>query len=234
MMMPDGNMAAEVILDTYGEYLLARLEAKKELGALKEAFQPQQEVLRKRLDAQRAMERAVQHALAARDDADMALDDAVRRFALAILSANHNNRKSPDFVKYFPKGLTAVTLAPLAEELVGVGKILDLLASEPNPALKAFASAISQAATALMAGMDGYAGADAAAVNAANATRAQGLLWRDAYRKIYGELLTLYPGDKPFVESFFKKGAKPKKGAGSGGTAPTGNDSIPKPPTSKA
>lgn len=214
MMMPDWDAEAGVLADTYGEYALARLGAKKELKALHDAFQNQQEVLRKKAEAQRVLERGVQHAMAARDEADMVLDDAVRRLCMAILSAHRNSRKSPEYLKYFPKGLTAVTLAPLSDELISVGKILDLLASEPDTAVKSFETAIREGAASLQNAMALHQGAEAAAGNAGNATRAQALLWRDGYRKTYGELLALYPSDKPYAESFFKKASKPKKPSG--------------------
>ena len=214
MRMPDAKVKEEVLTDVFGEYLLARLGAKKDLKELAAFFQGEQDALRKKLEAQHAMERAIQHALAARDDADQTLDDKVRRLAMAILGACRNNRKAPLYVKYFPQGLTAVTLAPLAEELIDVGKILDMLSSEGNVEVKAFETAIRDASAALATSMDGYAAAEKAAGLAANATRAQALLWRDAYRKIYGELIALYPSDKAYAESFFKKAPKPKKDGG--------------------
>jgi hypothetical protein len=118
--------------------------------------------------------------------------------------------------KYFPKGLTAVTLAPLLDELVLTGKITALLADEENGALKAYAPLIQEAANNLQSAMAGYGASVTAAGLAANATRAQGLLWRDVYRKIYGRLLDIYSSNKPYAESFFKKAPKTKKNDGEG------------------
>ena len=228
MRMPDNDAKADVLLDSFGEYLLARLEARKETKDLAQLFQGAQDALRKKLETENAMERAVQHAMAARDDADQTLDGKVRDFYMAVQKGWTNRQTNPLNLKYFPNGLTAVTPAPLAEELVLVGRILGLLADGENAALKAYSPLIQEACNALQQAMAGYNAAVTAAGLAANATRAQGLLWRDIYRKIYGRLLDIYSSNKPYAESFFKKAPKTKKNNGEGDV------STPKPPAGKA
>ena len=228
MRMPDDDAKADLLLEGFGEYLLARLEAKKETKDLAQLFQGAQDALRKKLETENAMERAVQHAMAARDEADQALDGKVRDLYMAMQMGWTNRQTNPLNLKYFPNGLTAVTLAPLAEELVLAGKIIALLPAEENAALKAYGPLIQEAANNLQSAMASYNAALSAAGLAANATRAQGLLWRDVYRKIYGRLLDIYSSNKPYAESFFKKAPKAKKNSG-GGDAGT-----PKPPASKA
>lgn len=229
MRMPDNEAKTDVLLDSYGEYLLARLEARKETKELAQLLEGTQEALRKKLETENAMERAVQHAMAARDEADARLDGTIRDFYMAVQKGWTNRQTNPLNLKYFPNGLTAVTLAPLAEEIVLTGRILGLLAGEENAALKAYAPLIQEASNALQQAMAGYDAAVAAAGIAANATRAQGLLWRDIYRKIYGRLLDIYSSNKPYAESFFKKAPKTKKNGG-GGT--TGDQTTPRPPAS--
>jgi hypothetical protein len=230
MRMPDNDAKADVLLESFGEYLLARLEAKKETKELAQLFQGAQEALRKKLETENAMERAVQHAMAARDEADQTLDGKVRDFYLALQMGHKGKGSNPLMAKYFPKGLTAVTLAPLLDELVLTGKITALLADEENGALKAYAPLIQEASNNLRQAMASHDAAVTAAGLAANATRAQGLLWRDVYRKIYGRLLDIYSSNKPYAESFFKKAPKTKKNDGS----PTADQTTPKPPAAKA
>lgn len=219
MKMPPESTASATLLDSYGEYLLARLSAKKDLKALFEAFRVQQDTLRAKLTTANELNRAEQRALASRDDADQILDDAVRRLSMTILSITRNNRNSALYTKYFPGGLTAITLAPLPDEMIGVGKILDLLSTEENPQVKGFDTALKESSVNLKTAIDGYNGAKVATDTAVNAMRAQSITWRDTYRKIYGELTSLYPHDRSLVESFFKKAPKPKKGTNSKASA---------------
>ena len=205
MHMPHATVSPQTLLNDYGEYLLARLEAKKELQDLAEAFAGQQDDLRKKVETASVLERGIQHALAARDDADFGLDDAVRQFSLAILSANRGNRKSPAYVKYFPEGLLAVTMAPLAQEVVAVSNILDLLSAESDAQLKGYQELLQGNLDVLRKAVAAHKAAMDGADSAGNAVRAQAITWRDTYRKVYGELTARHASERAYVESFFKK-----------------------------
>jgi len=103
--LPDLNHGVETLLDFYGVYHLARIEANPMLGDLAPSFADAQARFRERLEQYKAAEIAAVTAMAVARLRDAGLSEAIAATVLAVLSRTGNDRRSPRFRQYFPRGL---------------------------------------------------------------------------------------------------------------------------------
>jgi hypothetical protein len=213
MQLPNVTSSPETLLETYGLYHLTRLSADKSLADLASAFEKAQDRLKTRLDAFKAAERSGMTAMAVRDGEDAHFDDAVRSFALAVLSKVGNSHKAPLYLKYFPEGLGAVVAAPLEGELHKIGIILSKLAEEDDDTLKNYAGPLQAAVNSLSAAMDAHHAALDAQAQSYGLLETEKVQWLDAYKRSYRELTRLNYKDPKKAETYFKPAPKAKKAA---------------------
>jgi len=210
MRLPVRDSSGETLHATYGVYHLTRLQAdqKKDLAA---AFAKAQERLKERMDAFEAARLAAMRAMAERDGADEAFDNAVRAFSLAIRAETGNSIKSPLYTKYFGDGLTAVIGVSLETELQKASVLLSKLAEEEDEDLKAHAGPLAAAADALAKALDAHKKAMDAQAQAWALLQTEKVNWADAYKRSYRELTRIYYKEPKRADAYFKSPLKKKK-----------------------
>ena len=220
MRLPSQSLSAETLLETFGVYHATRVEADPGKKELAEAWAKAQERLNERLQMHKAAQKTTMRAMAVRDAEDEAFDDAVKAFALAVLSKVSNSRKAPLFRKYFPDGMSAVVTAPLEAEMQKAGVILSKLSDEEDESLKAFSGTLSNAMGNLATAMDAHRAALDAELQAYGMLTTEKVNWLDAYKRNYRQLTNLYFKDPKKADGYFKPAPKAKKGNGGDETPP--------------
>jgi hypothetical protein len=119
-------------------------------------------------------------------------------------------------------------------ELQRVAAIVAKLGEETNEALKGYAPLLVAGANNLRAGMDALKAAMVAENQANGMVEAEKLNWLDAYVRSYRDLGRMFYDQPKKADAFFKPVPKGKKNNGGGATPPTGDQSGPKPPVTKA
>jgi hypothetical protein len=98
---------SEVLTDTYGVFLDARLEAAgPELAHVDEAFGVVQERLEAAHDARTGLEKSLVRAEAMRVESETAVEQTLGSIDLSVLAASGRKRTAEPYVATFPKGLT--------------------------------------------------------------------------------------------------------------------------------
>ena len=231
MQKPPLGDAATTLRKDYGIYHLTRLQADKEAKQLAAAFEQAQNRMKEKEDSLEAAYTAMQAAYAVRDSADDALDGIVKEFYGAIVTATQHNQKSPLFSRYFPDGMSKVVIAPLEEELQRVAAIIAKLGEETDQTLKGYTPVLAAGCDNLRAAMAAFKSAVDAHNKAREMVEAEKLNWLDAYVRSYRDLGRIFYKQPKKPDTFFKPVPKAKKGNGG---APTGDQSTPKPPATKA
>lgn len=207
MRMPHEASSSETILNSLGEYHAARLDADPVTRQLGGQFQPVQEELRRRNDAERTAARQEIRLMAQRDFADWDLDNAVRQVHLEVLKRCNNRQDTPDYRKYLPDGLTAIVGAALPAELQQVKALEERLrpASQSDQTMKQLLQALTTKRTALEQAIDKFRTAVTDHATAQGLEEVAQLEWRRQYRRSFGALTEMFPSDKSRVEGYFKR-----------------------------
>jgi hypothetical protein len=195
----------------YGLYHQTRLNADKALKEMAASWDKSQTRLRARVAAYEAAEASTMTAMAVRDGEDSALDDAVRRFYGALVSATHNNRKSPLFGIYFPEGMAAMVNAPMEAELQKVAVLLSKLAQEEDESLRSHTGPITAAMENLTTAVDAHQAALDAELQAYGLVQQEKVNWFDSYKLNHRTLSQMFYKEPKKADTYFKAMAKAKK-----------------------
>jgi len=207
MRMPFETASVQV-LRNLSRYTLARLKAEAETSGLAVGLDKALEEVLAAAAARDKTRDAATAALAARDACDYKLDQLVVQASMATLVALKNQRSAPAYKRLFPRGAGGLTTLPPLDEIAAVRSLLVSLDAEPAEApARPYAEGIKAAVEALEAAVVAYS----AAVAEDGRVRAREVgtrdTWRRVYRKIYGELIVLYPDGRTWAESFFRSPA---------------------------
>ncbi|GEM_PF-3297777 len=212
MRMPSSRTSARRLLQLFGLYLLARLQAHPGTGSLAATW-------RKALDALKAAlglseNGAAQQVIAraAFDFADLALDNAVRAIAGAAKADLGGRAEGPHWARLFHRMPGEVVRLPIAEEVEEVKRIESELASgETWKTAKSLLGALTAAREATEKANAEYRAAVVASENADRKLAEAAEAWRREYRAVFGGLTERLPGDRSLVESFFwQRGSRPE------------------------
>lgn len=216
MQLPHPTTSGETLVKEYGLYHQTRLNADKALKEMAQGWEKAQARLRDRVAAYEAAQASTMTAMAVRDGEDAALDDAVRRFYGALLTATHNNRKSPLFGVYFPEGVAAMVNAPMEAELQKVSVLLSKLNQEEDEALKSHMGPIAAAMDGLTDAVDAHKAALGAELQAYGLVEQEKVNWFDSYKYDHRTLAQMNFKDPKKADRYFKPitsgKAKAKKG----------------------
>lgn len=139
--------------------------------------------------------------MAVRERADFELDQLVRLIDLDALAAAGRDRKASPYRELFPRGVTAVVAAPLADEIQAVRTLEGRLRESPE-ALRAHAEPLRAARERLEQAVAEHREAARTESEAAGQLLLAKTDWQRQYRASYGALLTIF-GDRRRAESFF-------------------------------
>jgi len=223
MVKESANWASMV--NDFGVYHLARVQADGKTKALAAAFQARQEALEKKgqVFVETGRAKATLEAELARVDLDM--DNLVRDLYFSKLAACKNNKKDPSFLRWFPDGLGAIIRENYATELGRVTALATVMEETPEDALAGkYLPQIKAELDTYTKTLAAYQGSLTAAANAWALLEAEKINWLAAYRRNHADILSLYQGDKRTSDSFFKKASKAKGKKGNGNGAPAATD----------
>ncbi len=214
MYRPDKTLSSERLIDTFGVYLEAKLSAHPETAGLFATFEKAQLALIAANHRERRAQRAVHLALASRDDADFLMDRLLFKFQLAVRSDANGDRTNAGYKRLFPvpvsdhEGLSPVRKLGIVMNLESV-----MVGSTDVPSVKAWMPLMAAQRAKLQEALAVWEKAERAHAEMFAAELVERDRWRDTYDAIYADLIKLYPGDRKKVESFFRRGRKPKKAA---------------------
>lgn len=217
MYTPYKQWSSEVLLDLFGLYLHARLNADPATHGLATIVDKAQSSLRIANERERKAFQVLQFAIAERDHAVFALRRTIVQIEGTLWLFVGKNRGDNTYRMYFPVGLTPVLESPLAEMMNTVGTLEAALREAPAGfPLKPFLSKLTAAREALEKPEAALKAATIAHDQAYNAEVAERGLWLETYRAVFGELTKLFPSDRGRVDSYFRPGRKHKRAAGEG------------------
>ena len=210
---------SEVLTDTYGVFLDARLEAAgPELAHVDEAFGVVQERLEATHDARTGLEKSLVRAEAMRVESETAVEQTLGSIDLSVLAASGRKRTAEPYVATFPKGLTGAIEPRGRAQLAEATRIANHLAPVEGASPAGVTDAIKTEVATLrerLANFERALNAEDAVHTAVLAAFASELAarraWREQYRKTHGLLTAHFGQDKRKVESFFKAPGKAKK-----------------------
>lgn len=218
MLMPKVTASTELWLRVV-VYLLARLTRNRRTRGLVPLIKPVLQALEAAAAVADRFERALIEARAYHDGADDDLDDVVTAFEGELLIFVNKQRKSSLYKKCFPKGLQAVTRAPIPDEIRLVRTLEGVIARELEnedfakrllPRITAAREEMERQVDLLKQAIDQFASAWSAELAARHDLRRQ-------YRIIFAELIKLFPEDMKMVNRFFRD-------VGSARKPPAGDD----------
>ena len=212
MYRPEKTLSSERLINTYGVYLEAKLGAHPETAGHFATFEMAQLALMAANHREQRAQRAVHLALAKRDDAAFLMDRLLFKFQLAVRSDANGDRTNAGYLRLFPvpvsdhENLSPVRKLEIVRKLESV-----MIGSTDVPSVEAWMPVVSAHRAALEEALAAWVKATQAHVEAYAAELVERDRWSDTYDVIHGELIKLYPGDRKQVESFFRRGPKPKR-----------------------
>jgi hypothetical protein len=147
---------------------------------------------------------AVKQAKSAAANIDETLHSAVRLAHLVILDDVRNNRRSPTFLTYFPRGLVGIFTAPYADELQVVRSLAELCAQDPGPKIREQAGLLGVAADPMSAALDRRTAALLAESVAYGQLQVGKIRAIETCRLVGHRLTEMYPGEQGRVRSYFR------------------------------
>lgn len=197
------------MVDIFGEYFLARMQADPEVEHLVDPFVREQNALRTAHELEREQNRRRQREKAKLDHALFQMNRTVREFELALLAHVKKDRKAAEYRRFFPNGMLATTTAPAAAGVASVHQMERQLGE--NAGMKDAAvwlADLAQRREMVERAQAQYAEANADHVAARTAERLARDAWRRLYRGTYGELIALFPADRRRVGAYFREGPR--------------------------
>lgn len=122
---------SETLHDTSGAYPLGHLKAEQQTEGMAANFETAQKKLEEANLQERGAYRNLEVAPAARDAADLTLDNAVRDLEAEVYKSARRDRTSAEYRRYFAVGLSEMVTVPLDREVAEVKKIESQLAELP-------------------------------------------------------------------------------------------------------
>lgn len=211
MYVPHISRASETLLDIFGAYLSSRLKAHPETAGLLSVFEKSQTALNVANDTQRKARRGLQDALAAREYAEFLMDRLVSKFQLAVLAHVESDRTSALYDRYFPKGSAPHALISPVRQIERVKVFESDLAGAADAApLKSWLPRLADQRIKLEKAIAAWHDAKVAHTEAQKLEITERSNWLVAYKMVHVDLLKLYATDRKKVESFFRRGRKPR------------------------
>lgn len=196
-------------------YLLTRLTRNRLTRGLTAFIQPALDALEASAAATARAERNLVIVRAQYDGADEELDEVVNQVEGNLLLHVQKNRKAPLYQKVFPNGLTAVTAAPVPDEIAAVKLVEAAMARELVdvefatrllPELRAAREELERQVPLFQAAVDEVGRLWAAELAARHDLRRQ-------YRIIFAELVKVFPDSMKKVNSFFRDPGSARRAA---------------------
>ena len=191
------------LVDVFSVYTVHRLAIDPAPASILGGWQPDVDRLALAADA---LEEAVRERLrvrAQRDWEEVKVRNTLRGFANRAAELGHGSRRTAVFQTYFPSGFSGLARLSLDDLIRVCRSILTRLEAETEPDLRAAGERIVAAINAAEPIVAAYqAAVDDVAMKRANLHAAR-IAWIGAYRRVEGELTTLYPQDRALVRSFF-------------------------------
>ena len=200
--LPLSSSLANFILDLV--YLFARLSA----NDLTKAFAPPVEQMLTALEAideaMRKAQKAVVIAQARRDHLDDVLDDDLKRSG-KLAEAVYGSQQSPDFRRIFPAAPWTIARLSWNEEITQVKFVAQQLEASKDPTLVPLAASLRTQAEALSAALETFKVSFTPLATARAERDYQKVETNVLREKVYGQLLSTFPGERTRVERFFRE-----------------------------
>lgn len=201
-MPPDGSSSD--VLRSYSVYTLARLKASPDAADLASGLNTVQTALEAAWNTTRmARDRALE-AEAARNAADEALDNEVRRVSLTSLAGVGNRREHPSYTRLFPVAAWTLVNLPVVEELTAVRLLEGRLVAEADGTVRTLLDGLTVARETLEKAQAAWQTAAETLTAARTAEMLAREEWRRVYRKTFGALTERFPESRSRVEGFFR------------------------------
>jgi hypothetical protein len=196
----------------HGSYHIAMLDSYGEFANQIEEFKVPHDKLRELAVELETKQENIQIKMAKRNFADSKLDDEINSFHLHLLDHVKKNRKKPEYIQYFPKGLKAVTRISIKREIEKVKFLINTLVESSLPEkLKVFAEKIKPLNENLKSSVVDYESELFAEMRTRLNIKITKEDWLRVYNGNYGYIMSQYPRKKDMVETFFKKDNKDHK-----------------------
>ena len=147
---------------------------------------------------------AVKETNSAAANVDETLHSAVRAAHVVILEDVLNNRRSPKFLTYFPRGLVGIFTAPYTDELQAVRALAERCTQDPSPKIQEQASLLGTAADQMSAALDRRTAALLAESVAFGQLQVEKTRAIEICRRTGHRLTEIYPAQQDRVRSYFR------------------------------
>lgn len=209
MEMPGEDTGWETLVEDYGVFHIAMMQADPRTKGLSGGFAQRQKALEDKALAFKAAERAKTTAEALLSYADMKTDEAVRDLYFRKLGACGNNKSNPGFKKWFPGGLTEVVRVGFEEEAGKVQSLMLVLQETPeDPLASEFLQRLAELFDSYQKALQALQDKITVWDNARALVKAEKVNWLAAYKKDYADILSVFEGAASSADSFFKKAAR--------------------------
>lgn len=205
MRMPHLNLSPVTMSNTYGHYLLVRLQAVPEVAEVLTYFVTVRTDIKTAIDAYNEAVLARQAAIAVRDFHNDKLDEEIRILAFSILGRIRNNRSAPIFRNYFPRGYSEVLQVPILEQRRRSVVLLEKLSSEPDEVISSRLEPFRVQLEAFEQALANYEEARDDEARMRGNREAAKLIWLEGYRRTFQQLQNFYSGDPRQAENFFRR-----------------------------
>lgn len=205
---------SEVLIRTFGTYLLSQLEGHVDTGDLADEWKKEQKALSQtvaeRLDAFH------EHQLSRSPEywAENKFYEEIRNFHQEVLYQAGGDRESSLYERYFPKGLKIYRKEVPTEAMEQLVSILEHLEEEENDSLQNYLTPLQDLHRELVDTRKGRKETYRKYRRAYTREIDRRHQWVDAYRMLRKKLSVLFDNDQDMVRAFFWSGSKRNRTSG--------------------
>ncbi len=199
-------------------YSIAGVAADPKTAGLEKPLEAAHVALKMGLREREDLEEEEQKRTAILDTRDRECDETIGGFELGLFGLVNKNRDDPRYRRYFPYGLRDVTTAePRTEEPEQVGQMLDAMTEDQGdpdlgPLIVIWSPKLTASRAKVMAASENLAVTEKALAFLNDKTLpALMATWRTEYKKLEGQLTSVYATDPKKVDRFFKPFRKRRK-----------------------
>lgn len=205
------NSETDVLVDVYGTYLLAKLDAREETREIRDTFEKVQIDLETAKGETKKNLRQISRAKASKNEAYLSLVEEIRDFQRALLKSGSGDRNNGTYKLYFPQGMVHLTQASQDELVSRMERILINLEGEGSEELKNLYPSLQAEFEAFNVESQKVENAYLAYQKAFSRELSSRMEWHRAYKKCEAALVILFDANKKKVKHFFLKKVKSRK-----------------------
>ena len=186
-------------------YLTAHLKADPKATAIVSDVEAESATLQTQIQDWDSKRHAVREMQTGLGNLTATLRNAVRRAHNEILDELEHDRRAPKFLTYFPRGVTAFTMASYLDLVTDVRSLIQRCAQDTSPRIQEQATALQAAVDQMDAAFARRAEAHANEGAAYGQLQVQKLQSIEVCRGAGNRLAELYPNQQDRVRSYFRR-----------------------------